>query len=67
MSCRVLIDKVTSFHKGVAYVEFANNEEAKNAIKYMDGGKVVTITKESAKERLLLLLKREQMRDRYIY
>ena len=48
-------------------MEFANNEEAKNAIKYMDGGKVVTITKESAKERLLLLLKREQMRDRYIY
>ena len=39
-SCRVLIDKVTSFHKGVAYVDFATNEDAKNAIKFMDGGQI---------------------------
>jgi len=39
-NCRVLIDNNTMFHKGVAYVEFACNEDAKNAIKFMDGGQI---------------------------
>ena len=42
-SCKVAIDKVTSFHKGVAYVDFATNEDAKNAVKYMDGGRFLII------------------------
>jgi RNA recognition motif-containing protein len=42
-SCRVAIDKVTSFHKGVAYVDFASNEDAKNAVKYMDGGNLSSV------------------------
>ena len=40
----MLIDNNTMFHKGVAYVEFACNEDAKNAIKFMDGGRQLPLS-----------------------